>query len=97
MGLSGMYYGVIMAHGMSFIPSHMTGRGTTLLNFFSIGGTGLMQGISGFVYESANVPGEPISGFTAVIWLYIACSVVAAVTYAFSKDVKPNDAKAVDN
>ncbi|MFD0917573.1 MFS transporter [Pseudahrensia aquimaris] len=90
MGLAGMFYGVVMAHCMAYVPADLTGRGVTLINFFSIGGTGLMQGLSGFVYDASAVSGDEVSGFSAVIWLYLAASVFASVVYIFSKDAKPS-------
>jgi MFS family permease len=91
-GAAGTSYPVIMAHGLAFIPQHMTGRGATLLNFFSIGGTGLMQFVSGEVYGAFAVEGEPISGFGEVLWLYTAAAVISLVIYLFARDAKPNDA-----
>ena len=39
-GLAGGSYGLLMAHARAFVPAHLTGRGVTLMNFFSIGGVG---------------------------------------------------------
>src|SRR5690606_34583053 len=36
-GVTGASFGLMMAHGRAFMPAHLTGRGVTLLNFFSIG------------------------------------------------------------
>lgn len=91
LGLAGSSYGVIMAHGLSFVPKRMTGRGATLLNFFSIGGSGAMQSISGFTYDAAATS-KPLDGFSAVIWLYLACILIALVIYLFARDAKPNAA-----
>jgi predicted MFS family arabinose efflux permease len=43
----GMSYGVLMAHGRSFVPDHLLGRGITLLNVLFIGGAGVLQPVSG--------------------------------------------------
>ena len=43
----GMTYGVLMAHGRSFVPDHLLGRGITLLNVLFIGGAGVLQPLSG--------------------------------------------------
>ncbi len=40
LGGFGMTYGVLMAHGRSFVPDHLLGRGITLLNVLFIGGAG---------------------------------------------------------
>jgi len=51
-GLFGTSYGVLMAHGRSFVPKSLTGRGVTLLNFTTIFGAGAMQYITGAVANS---------------------------------------------
>ena len=90
LGLCGVSYPVIMAHGLAFVPARMTGRGATLLNFFSIGGAGAMQSVSGFVYDANAVPDVPVSGFNAVFWLYLGVLIVALVIYFFATDAKPD-------
>ena len=40
-GLSGAGYVLLMAHGRSFLPDHLVGRGVTFLNMISIGGVGV--------------------------------------------------------
>ena len=67
----------------------MTGRGATLMNFLAIGGTGLMQSVSGGVYDFAGGEANPQAAYDAVIWLYIASVAVALFIYAFAKDQKP--------
>ena len=47
LGGFGMTYGVLMAHGRSFVPDHLLGRGITLLNVLFIGGAGVLQPLSG--------------------------------------------------
>lgn len=86
-GLFGMSFPVIMAHGRSFVPPHLAGRGVTLMNLFGIGGVGLFQVISGRVHSAASAPGIPpettystLFGFFAVI---MACGLVL---YAFCRD-----------
>ncbi len=93
-GATGVSYPVIMAHGMSFVPDHMTGRGATLLNFFSIGGTGVMQWISGALYASTKAEGVPQSGFTSVLWLYPVAAGLALLIFLFARDSKPGQTTA---
>ncbi len=94
LGFCGVAYPVIMAHGLAFVPARMTGRGATLLNFFSIGGAGAMQSVSGFVYDANAVPEDPISGFNAVFWLYLGILVFSLTIYLFSTDAKPDQTTA---
>jgi MFS family permease len=88
-GVFGGSYGLLMAHGRAFLPAHLTGRGVTLLNFFSIGGVGVAQFATGAVYEAGVVPGEPAAGYQALFWFYALTLAVTIVIYLFSRDAKP--------
>jgi len=90
LGMCGVAYPVLMAHGLAFVPARMTGRGATLLNFFSIGGAGAMQSVSGFVYDASAVSQDPVSGFNGVFWLYLGLLTLAFVVYLFATDAKPD-------
>ena len=58
-GAFGMTYGVLMAHGRSFLPDALLGRGITLLNILFIGGAGLLLAGAGvFVYLTSPKVGE---------------------------------------
>ena len=46
-GLFGATYAVQIAHTRQFMPAHVIGRGITFVNFLSIGGTGVVQYLSG--------------------------------------------------
>lgn len=86
-GVTGMVYGVIMAHAKAFFPAHLTGRGITLMNFFSIGGVSLMQIATGSVVSNAG--GGPADIYSALFWFYVAAYSVPIAVYAFSRDAKP--------
>ncbi len=86
-GFFGASFPVMMAHGRSFYPPHLVGRGVTLMNLFGIGGVGVMQVISGKVYSvvegaerGAQFPYQVLFGFFAVTVL------VGLVIYLFSED-----------
>lgn len=68
-GLSGTGYALLMAHGRSFMPPHLVGRGVTFLNMISIGGVGVMQFVSRPVYDAASVAYPPAQAF-AMLWLF---------------------------
>ena len=87
-GLFGTSYGVLMAHGRSFIPKELTGRGVTLLNFTTIFGAGAMQYLTGAVASQQPNP-ESADAYQAVFWTYVLVSGVALAFYLFSKDAKP--------
>ena len=90
-GFFGASYAVQMAHGKSYVPSHLTGRGVTLLNFCSIGGAGLFQVISGKVVEANTVVGEPGYAYQALFVCYAIVLAIALFCYSFSKDAKPRN------
>lgn len=89
-GFFGAGYAVQVAHGKSFVPKHLMGRGVTLLNFFSIGGAGLMQAISGGVVAFAASSGGVAAGYQALFQFYTMTLFFALAIYLFSKDSKPS-------
>ncbi len=89
----GLSYGVIQAHARNFYPANMLGRGVTLMNFFSIGGTALMQLLSGMVYDASVVPGEPAAGFQTLFWFYTIAAAIGVVFYFFTREAKPGQEK----
>ena len=88
-GFFGATYPVIMAHGRSFLPPHLIGRGVTMLNLFSIGGVGLLQFLSGNVFSSAVPAATASDPFVAVFTLFAMSLAVGLVIYLFSSD-SPN-------
>lgn len=77
LGGFGMTYGVLMAHGRSFIPDALLGRGITMLNILFIGGAGVLQPISGAAMKamSALPPAEAY----AHLHLAFALALIAAL------------------
>ncbi|NNK16511.1 MAG: MFS transporter [Sulfitobacter sp.] len=85
-GFFGATYPVIMAHGRSFLPPHLIGRGVTMLNLFSIGGVGVAQFLSGRIYR-ASLPAETVAApYVAVFVLFTVALTVGFVIYLFSRD-----------
>jgi MFS family permease len=78
-GFFGSSFPVMIAHGRSFFPPHMMGRGVTLLNLFSIGGVGLLQMVSGRVHAGAG-------DYSSVFLFFAALLVLGCIIYAFSQD-----------
>ena len=91
LGVCGGGYGLIMAHGRAFVPAHLTGRGVTLLNFFSIGGVGVMQFGSGALV-SAWPASEPANAYSALFALFGGTLLLALLPYLFAKDAPPRPA-----
>lgn len=88
-GLFGATYGLLIAHARAFLPPHLIGRGVTLMNFFAIGGAGLMQFATGWVVTYAAVPDDPAAAYRA-LFLFIASTLGAALAiYLLARDAPP--------
>lgn len=84
----GMTYGVLMAHGRSFVPDHLLGRGITLLNVLFIGGAGVLQPLSGALMT--RLSGAPPETAFATLHLAFAGLLLAGLAmYVFSRDNPP--------
>jgi MFS family permease len=88
-GLFGASYAVQMAHGRAFIPAHMTGRGVTLMNFFSIGGTGVMQFVTGRLVDGLGDAGDWPAAYSALFAFYAIALAMVLAMYLLSRDAKP--------
>lgn len=88
-GLFGGSYGLLMAHGRAFLPPHLTGRGVTLLNFYSIGGVGIAQFVTGAVYSGYADPAAPTAGYQALWIFYAAALALTLLVYLFVRDARP--------
>jgi sugar phosphate permease len=88
-GIAGMGYGMIMAHARAFFPPHLMGRGVTLMNFFSIGGVGVMQFATGGVVSATTTPGDPPAAYVALFSFYAVLLAASLIIYLFSRDAPP--------
>ena len=84
-GFFGASYPVIMAHGKGLFPAHLTGRGVTLLNMFSIGGVGVAQFIARPLHTSYQ-GGDVLTPYSVVFVFFIALLVAGLGMYVFSRD-----------
>ncbi|TWG95501.1 sugar phosphate permease [Mesorhizobium sp. J18] len=87
--LFGSSFALIMAHARSFLPVHLTGRGITLLNFFSIGMVGIVQFLTGVVVTAATRPEEPAAAYAALFTFYVVMLAAAVLVYLFARDARP--------
>ena len=78
-GFFGMSFPVVVAHGRSFVPMELSGRGVTLMNLFAIGGVGVLQALSGLVFERTG-------DFGAVFSVYFILILIGLIVYFWSKD-----------
>ncbi|MGR3540026.1 MAG: MFS transporter [Hasllibacter sp.] len=82
-GFAGGSYPVMMAHGRAFMPAHLTGRGVTLMNLFSIGGAGAMQAASGPVFRAAG--GAP-GGYAPLLAFFGLALLAGCAAYLLSRE-----------
>ena len=84
-GMLGLSFPLLMAHGRSFFPPQVLGRGVTLLNLFSIGGVGILQMASARVHAAA--PATTAGAQYGALFLFFALTLLAGCAiYAFSRD-----------
>jgi len=86
LGFFGATYPVLMAHGRSFLPPHLIGRGVTMLNLFSIGGVGLLQFLSGQVFATSQAGKMAPFAYINVFALFAGTLAVGWLIYLFSRD-----------
>jgi MFS family permease len=84
-GFFGASFPMMIAHGRSFIPAHMMGRGVTLLNLFSIGGVGVLQMVSGRVHSLAPQH-PPEMAYQALFMFFGLLLLMGCIVYIFSTD-----------
>ncbi len=92
-GVTGSSFAVLMAHARAFFPAHLTGRGVTLMNFFGIGGVGLMQVVTGRIVLASTDPTEPATAYANLFGFYALIIAGALFIYLFSRDMKPEISK----
>lgn len=92
LGIFGTSYGVLMAHGRAFLPTHLIGRGVTLINFCSIFGAGLMQFVTGRIVDAQADTSSPAT-YQILFGTYAVVLLVALIVYLSSKDAPPNTSK----
>ena len=76
---------MIMAHGRSFFPPHLLGRGVTLMNLFGIGGVGVLQTVSGRVFRAAPAT-TPEAPYQAIFLMFGLLLLAGCAIYLFSRD-----------
>ncbi|MEH6721388.1 MAG: MFS transporter [Aurantimonas endophytica] len=84
----GAGYALIMAHARAMVPAHLIGRGVTLMNFFSIGGAGVIQFLSGTVFATAAGRTSPESAYAVLFGFYALLLAAGLTAYSFSRDMR---------
>ncbi|AUQ51445.1 transporter, MFS family [Phaeobacter inhibens] len=84
-GFFGAAFPVILAQGRAFVPPHLVGRGVTMLNFFGIGGVGIMQFASGRLH--AETTGAELSlPYFVIFGFLLAFLAAGCAIYLLSRD-----------
>lgn len=84
----GAGYALIMAHARAMVPAHLIGRGVTLMNFFSIGGAGVIQFLSGGVFATASGHTSPEAAYAILFGFYALLLAAGLAAYSFSRDMR---------
>ncbi|MGC6517073.1 MAG: MFS transporter, partial [Candidatus Puniceispirillaceae bacterium] len=84
-GIFGMSYPLMMAHGRSFIPPHLLGRGVSMLNLCSIAGVGSMQALSSYAYDWGATT-SAASGYQALFLFFAIPLGLSSLIYLISQD-----------
>ena len=86
-GLFGASFPLLIAHGRSFMPPALLGRGVTLMNLCAIGGVGVLQIATGRIHGAAIAAGaEPAAAYALIFGFFALCLAVGLALYAFSRD-----------
>ena len=85
-GVLGASYPIVISHGRSFCPPHLTGRGVTLLNLFGMGGAGVMQFASGPTFAALSQTRPPVEAYGALFGIIGLVILAGLAVYAFSRD-----------
>ncbi|MFI4998035.1 MAG: hypothetical protein ACHQAQ_19900, partial [Hyphomicrobiales bacterium] len=85
-GFFGMSYGSLMAHARLFIPDRLIGVGVTFINFVFMGGSGVVQFLSGVFIDRAEAAGIDAPHRYAILHLAFGLALLAAsAIYARSR------------
>ena len=84
-GFFGATFPIVLAHGRSFVPPHLTGRGVTLLNLFGIAPIGIAQLVTGRIH-AATEPVTPAAPYEAVFLFFALATAIGLFVYLWSQD-----------
>jgi predicted MFS family arabinose efflux permease len=87
-GFFGASFPLMVAHGRSFFPAHLAGRGVTFLNLLAVGGAGIAQLASGRLHAAvhAAAPASPAAPYAAIFLLFGLMVAAGCLPYAFARD-----------
>ncbi|WP_340253854.1 MFS transporter [Roseobacter sp. HKCC-CH-9208] len=86
LGLFGASFPALVAHGRSFFPPHLVGRGVTLMNLFGIGGVGVMQFTSAPFFTALSGTMALPAAYGALFGVFGLAVLIGCAIYLFSED-----------
>ncbi len=96
LGLASAFVPVLTAHGRALFPIALVGRGMTMINIATVGGTVLLQlataaviGLFEPLAEGDARPVRPFAAYQAAFWLIGISLVIAWVWYRRAPDPRP--------
>jgi len=84
-GFFGASFPIVLAHGRSFVPAHLTGRGVTLLNLFGIAPIGIAQIVTGRLHAATEAT-PPAAPYQAVFLFFAVTTAIGLFVYLWSQD-----------
>jgi len=85
-GVLGASYPIVISHGRSFCPAHLTGRGVTLLNLFGMGGAGVMQFATAPTYAALAQTRAPTEAYGALFGIIGLVILAGLFVYLWAED-----------
>lgn len=86
LGFLGASFPALVAHGRSFFPPHLVGRGVTLMNLFGIGGVGVMQFVSAPFFTTLSGTMALPAAYGALFGVFGLAVLIGCAIYLFSED-----------
>jgi len=81
-GFGGTVYPLLMAHAKAYFPPHLTGRGVTLVNLFSIGGVGVAQFITAPIHtHGMATTGAAMTAYPLIFGFFLAALLCGLIAY----------------
>jgi MFS family permease len=94
-GFLAAYIPVLIAHGRSFLPPHLLGRGMTLFNIGTMGGTFVVQLVSGALIDLFPSAGGvyPLDAYRLVFGVQALAVLAACLAYMTVRQGSPADGR----
>jgi sugar phosphate permease len=92
-GFFGMSYGSLMAHARLFIPDTLIGVGVTFINFIFMGGSSVVQFLSGAFVDRAAAAGMDAAHRYAVLHIAFGVALLAATAIYMRSQPRPSSRK----